>query len=126
MSLADDEKLFWDILSDNKFEYIPITGKNLADAVKWAQQKHRVPKQLAIFMMHLAETYAERSSYRGYTFKEDMIQEGVHAMLGGFKSFDCNRSDNVFAYLTILCKSGFMRFISQERKQSDLKSLDIV
>lgn len=60
-------------------------------------------------------------NFYGYTFKEEMIGDGIENCLQVIKSFMPEKSTNPFSYFTQVCWYAFVRRIKKEQKQQDIK-----
>lgn len=68
---------------------------------------------------------ATHLSYKGnfinYSYRDDMILDGVENCLSIVKNFDPAKSTNPFAYFTQVIYYAFLRKIAKEKKQSYVK-----
>ena len=56
-----------------------------------------------------------------YTFRDDMICDGIENCLQYIDNFDPAKSNNPFAYFTQIIYFAFVRRITREKKQSKIK-----
>jgi DNA-directed RNA polymerase specialized sigma subunit len=76
-----------------------------------------VPDALALYFCKLAKNLAQKGNFTNYTYKDDMIADGVENCIRYASNFDPSRSTNPFAYFTQIICFAFIRKIKKERKQ---------
>lgn len=88
--------------------------------VKKAQEegktKPRVPMFVGESIMKIATHLAFRPNFANYTFREEMISDGIENCLQYIDNFDPNKSKNPFAYFTQIIYFAFIRRIQKEKK----------
>ena len=83
--------------------------------------KARVPEYIGHCILEIAKRFASRPNFYGYSYKEELISDGVENCLQYLTNFDPNKSSNPFAYYTQICYYAFIRRIQKEKKQSYVK-----
>ena len=73
---------------------------------------------------------AYKSNFVNYTFRDEMILDGIENCLTYMDNFDPAKSTNPFAYFTQITYYAFIRRIQKEKRQMEtkfkyIKSLDI-
>ena len=81
----------------------------------------RVPPYIGESIMKIAEHLSYRPNFINYTYKEDMICDGIENCLLYIDNFDPNKSKNPFAYFTQIIWYAFLRRIDKEKKQLYIK-----
>jgi DNA-directed RNA polymerase specialized sigma24 family protein len=81
-------------------------------------------------MVKIANHLAYKSNFVNYTFRDEMILDGIENCITYIDNFDPEKSKNPFAYFTQITYYAFIRRIQKEKKQMDTKkkyigSLDI-
>ena len=117
---------------DNKEFLRAITeyrGKVLA-AKEAGGEKPRVTNYLGECMVKISNHLAYKSNFVNYTFRDEMILDGIENCITYIDNFDPEKSKNPFAYFTQITYYAFLRRIQKEKKQMDTKnkyiqSLDI-
>ena len=82
--------------------------------------KPRIPNYIGECFIKLAEGLARRPNFYGYTYKDEMIADGIENCLMYFENFDTTRK-NPFAYFTQILWWCFVRRIQKEKKQQYIK-----
>ena len=82
--------------------------------------KPRIPNYIGECFMKLAEGLARRPNFFGYSYKDEMIADGIENCLMYFENFDTTRK-NPFAYFTQILWWCFVRRIQKEKKQQYIK-----
>ena len=62
-----------------------------------------------------------RPNFINYTFRDDMISDGIENCLQYLDNFNPKKSNNPFAYFTQIIYYAFVRRIQKEKKQTTIK-----
>ena len=84
-------------------------------------QRPRVPEYIGECIFKIASHLARKPNFANYTFKDDMISDGVENCLLYIDNFDPDKSSNPFAYFTQIIYFAFLRRIQKEKKQLYVK-----
>ena len=63
-----------------------------------------------------------RPNFINYTYRDDMISDGIENCLQYMNNFNPKKSNNPFAYFTQIIYYAFIRRIQKEKKQQDVKA----
>lgn len=63
-----------------------------------------------------------KPNFYNYSYREDMILDGVQNCLQYINNFDPNKSNNPFSYFTQIIYYAFLRRIAKEKKQTYIKN----
>lgn len=100
--------------------------KEYYDSVKEAEQsgdpKPRVTNYLGECILKIATHLSYKPNFINYTYREDMILDGVENCLQYITNFDPSKSKNPFAYFTQIIYYAFLRRIAKEKKQTIIKN----
>ena len=72
--------------------------------------------------LKIANHLAYRPNFINYTFRDDMISDGIENCLQYMDNFNPEKSDNPFAYFTQIIYYAFIRRIQKEKKQTHIKN----
>lgn len=94
-----------------------------------------VPDYIAKCFMTMAEGLSRRPNFIGYSYRDEMVMDGVMASLKAVTNFDPKATTksglpNAFGYFTQIMFYAFLQRISKEKRQQDIKvnlinSLDV-
>jgi len=94
-------------------------------AVKEAKETNgerpRVPEYIGECLFKIATHLARKPNFANYTFKEDMVSDGIENCLLYIDNFDPEKSKNPFAYFTQIIYYAFLRRIQKEKKHLYIK-----
>ena len=76
----------------------------------------RVPNYVGECIMKIATHLARKPNFINYTFKDDMISDGIENCLQYIDNFNPDKSKNPFAYFTQIIWFAFLRRIQKEKK----------
>lgn len=80
-------------------------------------EKPRVPDYIGTCIWQISTRLASKPNFSGYSYKEDMIMDGVENCLLYMHNFDREKTQNPFAYFTQIIWYAFLRRIAKEKKQ---------
>lgn len=86
------------------------------------EDKPRVPEYVGDCLLKIATHLSYKHNFIGYTYREDMILDGVENCLQYIDNFDPSKSNNPFAYFTQIIYYAFIRKIQKEKKQTYVKN----
>jgi len=90
------------------------------------QPKPRVTDYIGECFLKIANHLSYRPNFINYTFRDDMISDGIENCLQYLDNFDPEKSNNPFAYFTQIIYFAFVRRIQKEKKQTIIKSKLII
>ena len=100
---------------------IVVYRKDIAQAIEEGKARPRVPNYIGECIMKIATHLARKPNFINYTFKDDMISDGIENCLQYIDNFNPEKSNNPFAYFTQIIYYAFIRRIQKEKKQSNIK-----
>ena len=83
--------------------------------------KPPIPNYVGECFLKIAEGYSHRPNFINYTYREEMVSDGIENCLMYFENFDPAKSSNPFAYFTQIIHYAFLRRIDKEKKQLYVK-----
>jgi hypothetical protein len=83
--------------------------------------KPRVSNYIGECFLKIATHLSYKSNFINYTYKDDMISDGIENCLTAVEKFDPERGKNPFAYYTQVAFWAFVRRIIKEKKNQALK-----
>ena len=98
-------------------EYRKICTK----AKKDKRDKPPVTDYIGECFLKIANHLSYRPNFINYTFRDDMISDGIENCLQYLDNFDPSKSNNPFAYFTQIIYYAFVRRIQKEKKQVIIK-----
>ena len=72
-------------------------------------------------IMKIATHLSHKPNFTNYTFKEEMISDGIENSLQYIDNFNPEKSNNPFAYFTQIIYFAFIRRIQKEKKNLYIK-----
>ena len=71
--------------------------------------------------LKIAQGLSYRPNFINYTYRDEMIADGIENCLQYIHNFNPDKSKNPFAYFTQIIYYAFLRRIAKEKKQSHVK-----
>ena len=108
---------------DNKEFLEAMKGykKSVNKAKREKKEKPPVTNYLGSCFLKIANHLSYRPNFINYTFRDDMISDGIENCLQYLDNFDPVKSKNPFAYFTQIIFYAFVRRIQKEKKQVTIK-----
>ena len=117
--------------SQNPKEHYVNNKEFLAEMIKYkdmcakAEKRGRRQPPITNYMgecfLKIANHLSYRPNFINYTFKDDMISDGIENCLQYVSNFNPDKSNNPFAYFTQIIYYAFIRRIQKEKKQAEIK-----
>ena len=78
--------------------------------------KPRVPNYIGECFVKIANHLAYKANFINYTYREEMVLDGIENCITYVDNFDPAKSSNPFAYFTQITYYAFLRRIQKEKK----------
>lgn len=91
------------------------------EAKKENKSEPPIPNYIGECWMKIAEGLSHKPNFINYTYRDEMISDGIENCLMYFNNFDPDKSKNPFAYFTQIIYYAFLRRIQKEKKQLYVK-----
>ena len=95
--------------------------KAVEHAKKKKLDKPPVTDYIGECFLKIANHLSYRPNFINYTYRDDMISDGIENCLQYLDNFNPKTSNNPFAYFTQIIYNAFVRRIQKEKKQTVIK-----
>jgi hypothetical protein len=85
------------------------------------KQDPQIPNYIGECFLKIGEHLSRKPNFISYSFRDEMIADGIENCLMYFRNFDPDKSKNPFAYFTQIIYYAFLRRIMKEKKQLYVK-----
>jgi hypothetical protein len=108
---------------DNKklFEEMKKFKELCYEAEESGEERPPVSHYIGECFLKIANGLSFRPNFVNYTYKQDMVSDGIENCLQYLYNFDPKKSNNPFAYFTQIIYYAFIRRIQKEKKQTHIK-----
>lgn len=108
---------------NNKDLYAAMVAfKNKADTCKMnGDPLPQVPNYVGVCFLMICNKLSTKPNFMGYSYRDEMIADGIENCVAAAHSFDPAKSNNPFAYFTQIAWNAFIRRIAKEKKQAYVK-----
>ena len=90
-----------------------------------AEEKKRKRPEVTNYIgecfLKIANHLSYRPNFINYTYRDDMISDGIENCLQYMSNFNPEKSNNPYAYFTQIIYYAFIRRIQKEKKQTTIK-----
>jgi len=110
------------IMAERKYY---VKNKDLLPEMVRYKETGKISEELGTMILAIATNYSNKGSFYNYTWKDDMIMEGVSTVLRYMHNFDPKKqkNPNPFAYFTTIIHNAFINFIRKQKKHSKIKDV---
>jgi DNA-directed RNA polymerase specialized sigma subunit len=91
------------------------------DAQEQGRKEPQIPNYVGECFMMICNNLAKKPNFMNYSYRDEMISDGIENCVAAAHSFDPSKSTNPFAYFTQIAWNAFIRRINKEKKQSYVK-----
>mgnify|MGYP001219271879 FL=1 len=120
--MAKTKKKSEHYVNNKEFLAAMVEYKKLVDKSKKDGKKDpRVPDYIGECFLKIANHLSYRPNFINYTYRDDMISDGIENCLQYLNNFNPDTSNNPFAYFTQIIYYAFIRRIQKEKKQTTIK-----
>ena len=120
--MATDKKKKVHYVDNKKFLAAIVERKQLLkEAEESDLSKPQVSNYLGECILKIANHLSYRPNFINYTYRDEMISDGIENSLQYIDNFDPEKSKNPFAYFTQIIYFAFVRRITKEKKQQKIK-----
>jgi DNA-directed RNA polymerase specialized sigma24 family protein len=81
----------------------------------------QIPNYIGECFYKIADHLSRKPNFISYSFRDEMVADGIENCLMYFRNFDPAKSTNPFAYFTQIIYYAFLRRIMKEKKQLYVK-----
>lgn len=130
--IAETESFKEEAKKDKKLSHY-INNKTLLQEIilykeeleKFKEGKIKVKPQVSNYIgsciLAIAERLSSKPNFYGYSFREEMLGDGIENCMMYLNNFDPKISENPFAYFTQIIWFAFLRRIQKEKKQAYIR-----
>jgi len=90
-------------------------------AKELGKEEPNIPNYIGECFLKIANHLSRKPNFVSYSFRDEMISDGIENCLMYFRNFDPSKSENPFAYFTQIIYYAFLRRIAREKKQLYVK-----
>jgi hypothetical protein len=95
--------------------------ENIAKAKLEGTEAPRIPEYLGECILKIATNLSRKANFINYSYRDDMILDGIENCMQCMHSFDPEKGSNPFSYFTQVIYFAFLRRIAKEKKQSYIR-----
>jgi chloramphenicol O-acetyltransferase len=91
------------------------------EAAEQGLSKPQIPKYIGECLYKIATKLSYRPNFINYSYRDEMIADGLENCITYFDNFNPDKSNNPFSYFTQIIYYAFLRRIQKEKKQVYVK-----
>tara|TARA_B100000287_G_scaffold341995_1_gene328603 strand:+ start:2897 stop:3418 length:522 start_codon:yes stop_codon:yes gene_type:complete len=100
-------------------------NKACREALANNEEKPRVSEYIGECIYKIATRLSTKPNFINYSYRDEMICDGIENCLQYINNFNEEKSQNAFAYVTQIIYFAFLRRIHKEKKQAAIKQKSI-
>lgn len=103
---------------DNKkfYEEIVAYKKKEEEYKQKGLESPRLPEYIGECIFKIANKLSNKPCFMNYSYRDEMVSDGIENCIMYFKDFDPSKTQNPFAYFTQVIYYAFLRRINKEEK----------
>jgi len=113
----------------NNAEFSKAVCDYVEEVNRAEEQNQEIPEvtdYIASCFMKIAEKLSRKDNFGNYSFREEMVMDGVENCLKAIRNYNIEAATrsgkpNAFSYFTTITWYAFIRRITKEKKQQDIK-----
>ena len=110
-------------VDNKKFHQAMIDWKEKCkDAEEAGDNPPRITNYIGSCFLKIANGLSYRPNFINYTYRQEMISDGIENCLQYIHNFNPEKSKNPFAYFTQIIYYAFLRRIQKEKRQLEIKN----
>ena len=107
---------------DNTINSEPDLINSVKQAIKDGKEPPRVSEYIGECIYKIATRLSTKPNFINYSYRDEMICDGIENCLQYINNFNPEKSQNAFAYITQIIYYAFLRRIQKEKKQTHIKN----
>lgn len=96
--------------------------QSVKNAEAAGKQKPRVPEYVGRCILQISERLSLKYQFRRYSYRDELIGDGVTACIRYIDNFDPDRYKNPFAYFTQITFNAFINRLNKEQTHQYVKA----
>ena len=121
--MSKDKKKNAHYIDNKKFLEAMKEWKQRCDEAEEAgEERPQVTNYIGECFLKIANGLSYRPNFINYTYRSEMVSDGIENCLQYIHNFDPEKSKNPFAYFTQIIYYAFLRRIQKEKKQTHIKN----
>ena len=104
---------------------IVVHNEACKEAIEKGEEKPRVTEYIGECIYKIATRLSTKPNFINYSYRDEMICDGIENCLQYINNFNPEKSQNAFAYVTQIIYFAFLRRIHKEKKQAAIKQRSI-
>ena len=114
-------------VNNREFSYAVVDYVKLVnEAIEKDEVPPKVTDYIATCFMKISEGLSHRPNFVRYTYRDEMVMDAVENCLRAIRNYKIETATrtgnpNAFSYFTQICFFAFIRRITKEKKQQDIK-----
>jgi len=98
-----------------------LSNKEMLKEINECKEVGLVSDKLGRMFILLSQRYATKPNFAGYSYKDEMVSNGIVSCTAAFEKFDSNKSNNPFAYFTQCIHHAFLQVLNKEKRHQRLR-----
>jgi len=92
------------------------------EAEEVGEPRPKIPEYIGECIYKIATRLATNRNFSSYSYKDEMIADGIEVCIRYLHNFNPEKSNNPFSYFTQIIYYAFLQRISKEKKQAYIRA----
>lgn len=103
------------------YDAMTVYKQSVREAEESGDDAPIIPKYIGECIYQISNRLAYKPNFVNYSYRDEMISDGLENAIMAINNFDPEKSANPFAYFTQIIYFAFLRRIAKEKKQLYVK-----
>lgn len=108
-------------VNNKEFLAAIVERRSILKSLKEGEPTPQISNYLGNCILQIANNLANKGNFCNYSFKDEMIGDGIENCMKYFDKFDSDNWSNPFSYYTQIIYFAYLRRIAKEKNQHLLK-----
>lgn len=98
-----------------------LSNKAFYKELMACQKKGVMSNALGKMFILLANKYSSHWRFSQYTYRDELVGNGIKACCEAFMKFNCKKSHNAFAFYTMCIHNAFLQILNREKRHQRIR-----
>ncbi len=98
-----------------------LSNKAFYKELMASQKRGVMSNELGRMFIILANKYSSHWRFSQYTYRDELVGNGIKACCEAFMKFNCKKSRNPFAFFTQVIHNAFLQILNREKRHQRIR-----
>lgn len=99
-----------------------VNNKDMLEEIILCKKNgNKISDRLGKMFISISNNFASKPNFNGYSYKDELISNGILACCIAFQNFDPEKSNSPFSYFTQVIFHSFLQILNKEKKAQNIR-----